>query len=73
MPTVTIKGQVTIPKRIREAMGIEPGMTVNFDLETGKCVLKKQVEQDPFGKWAGFLEVDKSTDEIIEELRGKAE
>ena len=73
MPTVTIRGQVTIPKRIREAMGIEPGMTINFELENGKCVFKKQVEKDPFGKWAGFLAVDKSTDEIIEELRGTAE
>jgi AbrB family looped-hinge helix DNA binding protein len=73
MPTVTIKGQVTIPKEIREAMGIKPGMKVNFKLENGKCVLTKQVEKDPFGKWSGFLGIDKSTDEIIEELRGKAE
>jgi antitoxin PrlF len=25
MPSVTTKGQVTIPKAVREAMGIKPG------------------------------------------------
>lgn len=73
MPTVTIKGQVTIPKKIREAMGIKHGMKVNFELEDGRCFLKKQIEIDPFSKWAGFLDIEKKTDEIIEELRGKAE
>ena len=67
MPTVTVKGQVTIPKRIREAMGIEPGMEVKFELENDKCVLKKHVEEYPFDEWAGFLGVSKSTDELKNE------
>lgn len=31
--SVTSKGQVTIPKRIRQALGITPGSKVEFDLD----------------------------------------
>lgn len=36
---VTEKGQVTIPKRIRDAAGIRPGTEVSFSLEAGRIVL----------------------------------
>lgn len=38
--SVTSKGQVTIPKRIREALGITAGTKVEFDLEGGAARLK---------------------------------
>ena len=38
---VTEKGQVTIPKRLREAAGILPGSQVSFSLEGGKIVIRK--------------------------------
>ena len=38
--SVTSKGQVTIPKRVREALGITPGSKVEFDLEGGGARLK---------------------------------
>jgi antitoxin PrlF len=38
---VTEKGQVTIPKRIRDAAGILPGSEVAFSLEGGKIVIRK--------------------------------
>lgn len=31
--SVTSKGQVTIPKRVRKALGITPGTKVEFDVE----------------------------------------
>lgn len=37
--TVTTKGQVTIPKRIREAAGIKPHDRVDFIQEGNKIVL----------------------------------
>jgi antitoxin PrlF len=37
---VTRKGQVTIPKRVRDHLGIEPGSVVDFDLGAdGRIVL----------------------------------
>lgn len=38
---VTEKGQVTIPKRLREAAGILPGSRVSFSLEGGKIVIER--------------------------------
>jgi AbrB family looped-hinge helix DNA binding protein len=39
--TVTSKGQVTIPKRVREQLGIQPGSAVAFELtESGEVVLR---------------------------------
>ena len=36
---VTEKGQVTIPKRIRQAAGVAPGSEVTFSLEGRKIVI----------------------------------
>ena len=38
---VTEKGQVTIPKRIREAAGVLPGTEVEFALKAGTIVITK--------------------------------
>lgn len=38
---VTEKGQVTIPKRLRDAAGILPGSQVSFALEGGKIIIEK--------------------------------
>ncbi|MEO7742853.1 MAG: AbrB/MazE/SpoVT family DNA-binding domain-containing protein [Usitatibacter sp.] len=38
--SVTSKGQVTIPKRVRQALGITPGSKVEFDLDKGGALLR---------------------------------
>lgn len=38
--SVTSKGQVTIPKRVRQALGNTPGSKVEFDVEGGGARLK---------------------------------
>ena len=39
--TVTSKGQVTIPKKVRERLGIHAGSTVAFELtDSGEVVLR---------------------------------
>lgn len=38
---ITEKGQVTIPKRLRDAAGILPGSQVSFSLEGGKIIIRK--------------------------------
>ena len=70
MTSVTKKGQVTIPKNIRERAGIKPGDDLEFKLVDGELKVEKKVEENPFSEWKGSLDTDKSTDEIMGELRG---
>ncbi len=42
--TVSTKGQVTIPRDIREALHIRPGDKVLFDLEGGDRALVRKAE-----------------------------
>ncbi len=44
---VTTKGQVTIPKRVRRALGITPGSRVEFDLDGGGARLTLVKRQAP--------------------------
>lgn len=39
MPRITIKGQVTIPKGIREKFGVKPGNIVDFLVEGERVYL----------------------------------
>ena len=71
MPRITQKGQVTIPKKIREYMGLRLGSQVDFQICQGKCILRKVIKDDYLEKWAGHLKIDKTTDQIIRELRGQ--
>ncbi len=50
---VSEKGQVTIPKAVREAMGIVPGVKLSFIEEGGTLTVRKVLEQDPVSKWRG--------------------
>ena len=37
--TITSKGQVTIPKKIRDQLHLKPGDTLNFEIESNNTVL----------------------------------
>lgn len=67
---VSEKGQVTIPKALRESLGIRPGEVLDFAAERGRLVASKQVVQDPVDAVYGILDLGRSTDELIDELRG---
>ncbi len=38
--TVTSKGQITIPKAVRDALGLEKASVVEFDVHDGEAVLR---------------------------------
>jgi antitoxin PrlF len=67
---VTERGQVTIPKSLRERLGIRPGQVLEFEVEGGKLVARKANTQDPVDAVYGVLQLDRSTDQAIEALRG---
>jgi AbrB family looped-hinge helix DNA binding protein len=70
---VTSKGQITIPKEIREKLGISPGEELGFVERCGVFFIQKQVKKSPFEKWMGRLKSLKGSqsDKIIDDLRGK--
>ena len=72
MPTISSKGQVTVPKAFREKLGLRSGTRLEFSLEGGKLVMKKVVEKDPFENWIGQAKsrFRTTTDQIVEDLRG---
>lgn len=41
MARVTSKGQVTIPKRVRDALGINPGDSVLFRIDSGRAIMER--------------------------------
>ena len=51
--TVTTKGQVTIPKNVRDQLGIRPGTALSFAAVGGKLVGSKAEAPDLFKKWRG--------------------
>ena len=67
---ISEKGQVTIPKPLRERLGLRPGETLDFDDEEGRLVAVKASERDPVGEVYGILELKKSTDDFVAEMRG---
>jgi antitoxin PrlF len=70
---VSEKGQVTIPKKLREQLGLTAGATLEFREDKGKLVAQKRVAEDPFEKWVGRgkLPAGKSTDEYLQMIRGR--
>ncbi len=75
---VTVKGQVTIPKRVREHLGIRPGSGVEFEVgPQGEVLLRKAGRpakgDHPGSRFAalrGTRKTGMSTDEIMKLLRG---
>jgi AbrB family looped-hinge helix DNA binding protein len=70
---VSEKGQVTIPKALRDRLGIQPGDALDFEADAGRLVARKAEPLDPVDAVWGILEPTIPTDEFIDEIRGPAE
>ena len=71
------RGQVTIPKEIREQFGLGPETEVEFTVVKGSIVLRKAPAKLNLTKWRGrcaksFAKLGyASVDEFIEDIRGR--
>jgi antitoxin PrlF len=74
---LTSKGQVTLPKAIRETLGVKYGDKVDFVERDGAIVVKKHFDVKKFDaavkKWRGYLGhlKGKDIDKLIDDMRGE--
>jgi AbrB family looped-hinge helix DNA binding protein len=67
---VAERGQVTIPKVLRERLGIIPGTVLDFVEEQGRLIAKKADRVDAVDQVFGRLGRRRNTDDLLRELRG---
>ncbi len=74
MTKITTKGQVTIPKRLRDHLGLKPGSSVAFELAAdGRVFLKtaQRVAESKFARLRGSAKSGMTTDELMALTRGE--
>jgi len=72
---VTTKGQVTIPRNIREILGITPETEIDFKEEGGRFYIVKTDKPNLVGKFSklrGIASVKMTTDQILSLTRESA-
>jgi antitoxin PrlF len=73
MPKLTSKGQVTLPKRMRDHLGLKPGSEIEFTINNRAEIVLKVKEKPPKSKFAelrGTLDLGMTTDEFMRMIRG---
>lgn len=66
------KGQITIPKDLREKYGFFPSIEIEIISEDGGIkIQKKKKHRSPVKEAYGILGKRDKTDEYIEEIRGR--
>jgi AbrB family looped-hinge helix DNA binding protein len=70
---VTSRGQVTIPKNVRERLGLKPGDEIEFVEDRGGFRLQKHVAVSILRKYRGHLKhlAGRDPDELVERMRDR--
>ena len=71
--TVAERGQITLPKAIRDALGLTKGTRLKIELDGSRIVIRKDVN-DAISRARGRFRLPhgKTTDDVMRELRGRA-
>ena len=67
---VSERGQITIPKELRDRLGLKPGIVLDFTEDQGRLVATKVVAGDTLEESFGLLHRKIATDLVMEEPRG---
>lgn len=69
---ISERGQITIPKRLRERFGMSQGVEVEIaPTEDGLLIQKRTASKHPVDRVSGILDSVVDVDQYIEEIRGK--
>lgn len=70
---ITSKGQVTIPKPVRERLGLRAGDEIEFIEDREGFRVQKRVTASRFGQYRGYLKglAGRDPDKLVEEMRGR--
>jgi len=71
--TVAERGQITLPKAVRDALGLTKGTSLKVELDGSRIILRKNVD-DAISRARGKFKLPDgvTTDDIMRELRGRA-
>jgi AbrB family looped-hinge helix DNA binding protein len=72
--TVADRGQITLPKAVRDALGLSKGTKLKVELDGGRIILRKEVD-DALSKLRGRFKLADgfaSTDDAMRAIRGHA-
>ena len=62
---------MTLPKRLRDSLGVKPGTVLEFSEEHGRLIAVKSGGVDPVAEVYGCLGRKIDTDAIMAQLRGR--
>ena len=63
---------MTIPKPLRDSLGLEPGHELEFEEREGALIVRRRAPVDPIRRLVGLLPRHIDVDAYLEETRGPA-
>ena len=70
---ITSKCQITIPKELRDELGLKPGDDIEFVRDNGHFMVGRKYDRSGLDEYKGYLKdlEGQDVDELIEEMRGR--
>ncbi len=71
--TVAERGQITLPKAVRDALGLTKGTQLRVEIDGARIILRKNVD-DAISRARGRFKLPPgvTTDDVMREVRGRA-
>ncbi|MEO8681549.1 MAG: AbrB/MazE/SpoVT family DNA-binding domain-containing protein [Vicinamibacterales bacterium] len=69
--SISSKGQITVPKALRDRLGLKAGTAVEFELADGGVLMRKGHKGErPVDRVRGVLARRRATDDLMDDMRG---